>query len=50
MQPIAFFKERIGLTIMRGTTTILVTEENYEKLFNLQDEDGEYLFTTPLDK
>ena len=49
MQPLSFFEERIGKSILRGTTIIPVTEKNYKKLHELQNEKDKYLFIA-LDK
>lgn len=54
MQPLEFFRERIGSKILRGTTVVEVTEENHQKLFEVQDPKKNYVFTDysrgPLDK
>lgn len=36
MQPISFFFDNIGQQIKRGDTTLLVTKENYQKLYEIQ--------------
>lgn len=36
MQPMSFFFDHIGDTLLRGTTPIEVTEDNYLKLYQLQ--------------
>jgi len=46
MQPLEFFQKNIGNKILRGSTEILVTEKNYKKLFDLQDKDKGYVFTS----
>jgi len=44
MQPLSFFKDRIGEEILRGTTVVKVTELNFEKLFKLQNIEQQYFF------
>lgn len=38
MHPISFFFDRIGQDILRGTTIVRVTDQNYQKLYELQSE------------
>lgn len=39
MQPLSFFFDNIGATILRGNTPVLVTDDNYLKLYDLQSKD-----------
>jgi hypothetical protein len=46
MHPISFFFDRVGHTIYRGSTPVLVTTENYLKLYELQSPG--YTFSAPV--
>jgi len=45
MKPIKFFRDRIGSYILRGTTIVVVTEENFSQLYELQDSENQYFFS-----
>lgn len=46
MKSIDWFFERIGTEILRGTTPVAVTMENYKQLHEIQSDS--YTFTAPI--